>query len=604
MGRNVYDLFRTTAAARPDALAARHPAGNGWRDVTWGEVARTAERVAAGLAALDVRPGDRVAILSHTRVEWTAADLGVIGAGAVTVPIYQSNLASDCEYILRDAGCVLAFAEDEAQLAKLRAVRGRLPGLRTIVAFEDAPAGEAGILSWETLLARGDAWLGQHAAALDERGHALGPESLLTIIYTSGTTGPPKGAMLTHDCMLYEAEAVRRIGIVDPADVVYLFLPLAHVFAKVVEVAWLSTGCVLAYWRRDPKRIVEDVAEIRPTIFPAVPRIFEKIHARVVEDVAAAPGVAGRLGRWALAKEHAAARAAADGRAPFDPGWALARALVFRQLGRRLAARLGGRLRFAISGGAPLAPEIAWFFHHAGLEVCEGYGLTETSGASTVNLPGQVKPGTVGPPVPGTEIRIADDGEVLLRGRGVMRGYWRREAETREVIDADGWFRTGDIGCLDADGCLRITDRKKDIIVTAGGKNVAPQNIETALKSASPLVSQVVVHGDAQKYLTALVTLDPDALAAWARAHGVAERDHAALTRRADVRTEVERAVEAVNRDLPSHERVCRIDVLDHDFEVGDQLTPTMKVKRKLCIARYRDRFEAMYAEDRSRAAS
>src|SRR5581483_353280 len=274
------------------------------------------------------------------------------------------------------------------------------------------------------------------------------------------------------------------------------------------------------------------------------------------------------------------------------------------QLGRRLAARLGGRLRFAISGGAPLAPEIAWFFHHAGLEVCEGYGLTETSGASTVNLPGQVKPGTVGPPVPGTEIRIADDGEVLLRGRGVMRGYWRREAETREVIDADGWFRTGDIGCLDADSCLRITDRKKDIIVTAGGKNVAPQNIETALKSASPLVSQVVVHGDAQKYLTALVTLDPDALAAWARAHGVAERDHAALTRRADVRTEVERAVEAVNRDLPSHERVCRIDVLDHDFEVGDQLTPTMKVKRKLCIARYRDRFEAMYAEDRSRAAS
>ena len=596
MPRSVLEVFRTTAAARPDAVAARYEAAGRWRDVTWREMDGIATEAAAALIRVGVAPGERVAILSNTRVEWSLADLAVMGAGAVTVPIYQSNLPSECEYILRDAGCVAAFVEDAAQLAKVRQVRAALPALRRVVCFTPGAvdAGDASETTWDRFLESGREWLAGHRAAVDARAAALDPESLLTIIYTSGTTGPPKGAVLAHDCMLYEAAATREIGIIGPDDVEYLFLPLAHSFAKVLEVAWFATGHVMAFWRRDQKKIVDDLAAVRPTVFAAVPRILEKVHARVVEEIDRRPGVAGALARWGLAKGR---EAAARGGASWDPGWLVARTLVFGAVGRQLHERFGGRLRFCVSGGAPLSRELAWFFHFAGVKVCEGYGLTETSAGTTINRPDRIRPGTVGSPLPGTELRIAPDGEVLVRGRGVMRRYWNRDADTAEAIDAQGWFHTGDIGEIDADGSLRITDRKKDIIVTAGGKNVAPQNIENALKATSPLVSQVVVHGDMERYLTALVTLDPEALAAWAaerRIYGA--DDYVALTRSPEVRAEIDRVVAQVNRELPSYSTVKRVAILDHDFQVGDQLTPTLKVRRKLCVDRYRAEIDAMYS--------
>ncbi len=597
MADSVYALFRETAAARGEAVAARHWAGDAWRDVSWRALAADVEHAAAGLVRLGVQPGDRVSILANSRLEWAIADLAIMGAAAVTVPIYQSNTPAECEYLLDDAGSVVVFAEDAAQLEKLRRIRGATPQVRTVVCFTgDAVERDSEReMSWDDFLAAGAAWLADHPGAVSERAATLAPASLLTIIYTSGTTGPPKGAALTHDNMLYEAEAIRGVGMVGPDDVQYLFLPLAHAFAKALAVAWFTTGHVMAFWRRDQKRLLDDLGEIRPTVFAAVPRVFEKVHARIVEDIEQTPGLAGRFARWGLTRGRAAAAAEAAGTPLRDPGWAIARRLVFGQIGRRLAARLGGRLRFCVSGGGPLSRELAFFFQYAGLRVCEGYGLTETSAGSTINLPDAIRPGTVGRPLPGTEIRVAPDGELLIRGRGVMRGYWNRDADTRDTIDADGWFHTGDIGEIDADGFVRITDRKKDIIVTAGGKKVAPQNLENMLKSLSPIVSQVVVHGDLRRFLTALVTLDAEAAAAWARQRGIADTDLPALSQHPAVTREVQQAVDALNRDLPSYATLKRIAILDHEFEIGQQLTPTFKVKRQVCVRLYREQLEAMY---------
>ncbi len=599
MGRSVYALFRETAMSRPQAVAARHKVDGRWRDVTWGEIATVVEHVAAGLMRLGVEAGDRVGILANSRLEWCLADLGIMGAAAATVPIYQSNLPSECAYIINDAGSVVVFAEDAAQLAKLRQVRDATPQVRAVICFtgDAVDHGSDREIAWDDFLAAGKAWLAEHASEVASRAAALDPQALLTIIYTSGTTGPPKGAALVHDNMLYEAEAIREVGMVGPDDVEYLFLPMAHAFAKGLEVAWFTTGHVMAFWEGDQKKIIDELGEVHPTVFPAVPRIFEKVHARIVEDVERTPGIMGRLARWGLAKGREAAAAEAAGGRPSDPGWAIARRLVFGKIGRRLAERFGGRLRFCVSGGAPLPREIAYFFQYAGVRVCEGYGLTETSAGSSINRPDRIRPGTVGQPLPGTEFRVADDGELLIRGRGVMRGYWNREAATREAIDADGWFHTGDIGAIDAEGFVRITDRKKDIIVTAGGKKIAPQNLESVLKSLSPIVSQVVVHGDTRRYLTALVTLDAEAVAVWARQRGIAgpAADHAVLSRHPELQREIQRAVDELNRQLPSYATLKRVAILDHDFEVGDQLTPTFKVKRQVCVDRYRVQIDAMY---------
>ena len=588
MARTVLDLFHETAAAHRDSVAAREKTAGAWRDVSWRALAGMADAAAGACVGLGIGRGERVAILSRTRLEWPVADLAVMGAGAVSVPIYHSNTAPECEYILGNSGCVAAFVEDAEQLAKLNAIRARTPAVRTVVCFDPSGVDDPSVVPWTRLL----------ATAPGGGRPDVGPDGPLTIVYTSGTTGPPKGTVLTHGNLLYAAGAARDLGIVRPDDVGYLFLPLAHVFARVLEAGWFATGHVQVFWQRDPRSILDELAEVRPTFFASVPRLFEKIHARVLEEIERTPGARGRLARWGLARARRAASGPVASRR--DPRWLLARRLVLRPIGRRIRARLGGRLRFAISGGAPLPREMAWFFHHAGVRVCEGYGLTESTGATCVNPPDRIRPGTVGPALPGTEIRIAADGEILIRGPGVMLGYWQQEAATREVLGADGWLHTGDVGEMDDDGYVRITDRKKDIIVTAGGKKIAPQNLEAALKTMNPLISQVVAHGDRRRYVTALVTLDSDALSTWARARGLAgaEFDYGAVARHPAVRGEIERSVDDLNRELAGYEAIKRVTILDHDFEIGDQLTPTMKVKRKLCAERYADRFEAMYREE------
>jgi len=597
MTRSFFDLFRHNLDTHPDATAARFKHGGAWREMTWAGMGARIDAVSAGLLRLGVDPGDRVSVLSNTRIEWPLADLGIVGAGAVTVPIYQSNTPEEAAYILQDSGAVAVFAEDAAQVAKLREIRGEIPRVRRVVCFEPGTAtGDDGWeVDWQRFLAEGEEAAESLAAEIRERRDALEPPALATLIYTSGTTGRPKGVRVTHDNLVVAGEATTEVGIFSTGDIQLLFLPLAHSFAKLLTVGWYATGSVMAF-AESIEKVVDNMGEVRPTFMASVPRVFEKVHAKVVAEATGGSGLQGKIARWGLAQGERAARLETRGERPGGLGWKLARALVFKKVGVRLHERFGGRLRFFISGGAPLAREIAWFFHYAGVTICEGYGLTETSSVTSVNLPGEVAIGTVGPPVPAIEVEIADDGEIFLRGRTIFDGYWGQPEATAEVLSEDGWFATGDIGEIDGDGHLVITDRKKDLIITAGGKNVAPQNIENQLKSKSPLISQAVVYGDRRPYLVALVTLDEAALSEWGEAHGLAG-DAATLSQRPETRDLVREAVSSVNRELARYESLKRVTVLDHDFEVGDQLTPTLKVRRKRVNERYHDVFEELYAD-------
>jgi long-chain acyl-CoA synthetase len=609
MAKSIHELFQNCVSARREKVAAQHKVGGVWRDVTWAELESTATKAAAGLVSIGVQPREMVSLISNTRLEWIMADLGILGAGATTVPVYQSSTPDDTQFILNDAGSVVVFVEDATQLQKLRGIRGQIPGVKKVIAFSgDVDAAGGWEMGWAQLLEQGAEHLKTHAADVKARAAGLQPTDLLTLIYTSGTTGRPKGAMLTHDCMLYEAEAIHRINLITPDDVQYLFLPMAHVFAKVLETIWFQEGHVMAFWTGDMKKIVDELGEVRPTMMCSVPRIFEKVHAKVVADVAATPGVPGRIAQWGLTQGEKAAKLELAGGKPGGISWALAQKLVFKKLHGKLTARFGGRMRFFVSGGAPLGKDVAYFFRYAGFTICEGFGLTETSAASAVNLPSDARIGTVGRALPGTEFKVASDGELLIRGRGVMKGYWKREDATKEAIDAEGWFHTGDIGVVDKDGFIRITDRKKDIIVTAGGKNVAPQNLENQVKSKSALISQVVVHGDKRKFLSAVVTLDEENLRAWARGQG-RSGDHATLSQLPEVHAVLAQVFKDVNATLASYESIKRFTILDHDFTVGDKpedkdrpgaalLTPSLKVKRKAVNERYKDVFDAFYAGD------
>lgn len=598
MAKSVYELFQNTVQARGDKVAAQYKIGGAWRDVTWNEMDDVSKKCAAALVKLGVQPKQHVSIVANTRLEWILADLGILAAGGSTVPIYQSNLAHECEYILNDSESVAVFVEDKSQLEKMRMIREEIPRVKRVIAFTDeVDASSDWEVTWQDFLKEGEEHLKDHADEVKARSETLTPDDILTLIYTSGTTGKPKGAILTHDCMLYEAEAIQKIDLISPDDVEYLFLPMAHVFAKVLEVCWFGLAHVMAFWEGDQAKIVDNLSEVRPTFMCAVPRIFEKVHAKVVADVVNTPGVKGKLGRWALKKGEEAGRIEQQGGKPGGIGWALAQKLVWAKIHDKLFERFGKRMKYFVSGGAPLGKDIAYFFKYAGFEICEGYGLTETSAATCVNRPGEARVGTVGPVVPGTELKIAQDGEILIRGRGVMKGYWNKPEATSEAIDKDGWFHSGDIGEIDKSGFLRITDRKKDIIVTAGGKNVAPQNIENQIKSKSPLISQVVIHGDQRKYLSAVITLDPDNLTAWAKDKGLNGADVQALSQRPELVSEIENVIKEVNSSLPSYESLKKFKILDHDFTVGDLLTPTLKVKRKLVGERYKEIFDGFYAE-------
>ena len=586
-------MFYDRVAATPRAEAFLFPAGTGWASLTWAQTAETVKTMAAGLLALGIQPEERVAIASATRIEWLYADLAIMCAGAAMTAVYPSTGAEDVAFIISDSGTRLVFAEDQAQIARLRAQRDHIPDVIRVVTFDGQADGEW-VLSLADLQALGAKHLTGHPAAVDEAVAAVGPEHLATLIYTSGTTGRPKGVELPHRCWTYVGAGAEALGILSAGDLQYLWLPLSHAFGKMLETVQLQIGFPTAVDGRMDK-IVENLAIVRPTFMAGPPRIFEKIHAKVVQTAQDEGGIKFKVFTWAFGVGNQVSRARIQGR---KPGLAVQaqHALADRLVLSEVRQALGGRIRFLLSGSAALSKDIATWFHAAGLLVLEGYGLTETSAAACMVLPGDPAFGVSGPPLAGTEIKIAGNGEILIRGPGVMRGYHHLPEATAEVLSADGWFATGDLGEIGQAGRVRITDRKKDLVKTSGGKYIAPQAIEVMFKAFCPLASQVLVHADRRNYATALITLDPDALAQWGRAQGLTATSYAALTREPAVRRYVQASIEELNGRLNRWETVKDFRILDQDLTVEEgELTPSMKIKRKVVETKYESLLDSMY---------
>jgi long-chain acyl-CoA synthetase len=512
----------------------------------------------------------------------------------VSVPIYHSNTADEIRFIVQNSGASLVFAEDDKQLRKLREVRAQLSAVRNVVLLEGEGDGEWA-LSFAQLVARGKEHKSRVPGELQKRLDQQRRDELSTILYTSGTTGTPKGVMTTNDQLIFAAEVVVGTGLLLRDDAHLLFLPFAHSFAQIIKAAWFGSGLQMIY-AESVDRLVDNAGETGPTVLSAVPRVYEKAFNNVVSNGMAQKGLAGSLFRMAMREFELYAKAKEKGQSYSSVPFTLAKRLVFPKIKDKLSKRFGGRIHTFVSGGAPLARKIAYFFDLLGFNILEGYGLTETIAVTSVNLPGQNKLGTVGRPFPGVEVKIAEDGEILERGRHIMRGYFAMPEATAEVIDKDGWFHTGDIGDIDPDGYLRITDRKKDLIKTSGGKYIAPQAIESALKTASELISQVVVIGDRRKYVSVLVTVAEDQAKKTASESGEPAGTYRDAAASKTVRKKVEEAIGRVNSTLPSYETIKRFTILERDFslETGE-LTPTMKVKRKNATQKYKAEIDAMY---------
>jgi long-chain acyl-CoA synthetase len=587
--QSVAQLFRQRAGSDAQRTAARRKVAGRWLDVSWTQLARESEETAWGLISLGVKKGEMVSILAGTRVEWSVADLGISLCGGIAVPIYQSNTPEECQFILENAGAVVVFVDDQKQLAKVRQQRSKLPKIHHVVVIEGHGEGDWA-LSLEQLQAQGREHKARVPGELEQRLQSQRRDELATILYTSGTTGVPKGVMITNDNMLFAAEVVVGTGLLTREDSHLLFLPFAHSFAQIIKAAWLGSGLTMIY-AESVDKLVDNAGETAPTILSAVPRVYEKAFNSVIASGMANPGLQGALFRMAMREFEQYAKAKAKGEPYNSLPFTLAKKLVFPKVKDKLSKRFGGRITKFVSGGAPLAKKIAYFFDLLGFHILEGYGLTETIAVTSVNLPGQNKLGTVGRPFPGVEVKIAEDGEILMRGRNIMRGYLGLPEATAEVIDKDGFFHTGDIGDLDAGGYLKITDRKKDLIKTSGGKYIAPQALEGALKTGSELISQVVVIGDRRKYVSVLVTVVEAEAKKLTGAGSYAEATRSAL-----LRQKIQEAIDRVNATVPSYETIKRFSVLDRDFtqETGE-LTPTMKVKRKAATQKFKKEIDAMY---------
>jgi long-chain acyl-CoA synthetase len=579
----IADLIGIAAGRYGSETAIRHKRDGVWHDVSYAELGEIVSEVGRGLIDLGIEPGDRVAILCTTRPDWTYAHFGIASAGAVAVPIYPTNSPEECQWVAGDSESRAIVCENAEQLAKIRAVQGDLPALETVILIDGADdSGDA--ITLDDVRARGRA---RDPEQLAERARAVTRDQTYTIIYTSGTTGPPKGCVLSHANYRDVVTMCEHDAVVQAGDVAYLFLPLAHSFALLIQLTTLDLGAVLAYFGGDPKQIIPELSEVKPTYLPSVPRIFEKLYTLVTahgdaEQIKAAT----KVGLAVRALQAAGQEVPADLQAHFDA--------AEESLFKNVRAAFGGRLRQATSGAAPIAREILEFFFACGVPVLEGYGMTETATASTVSTVDSYRFGSVGRALPGMEIRIADDGEVLLAGPNIFQGYHRNDDASFGAI-VDGWMHTGDLGRVDEDGFLYITGRKKDIIITAGGKNLTPANHENDLKQ-SRWISQAVMHGDRRPYPVALITLDPEEIVHFAREHGLPE-DAASLAREPKVIELIQGELDQVNSRYAQVEKIKRFVILDHDLsqETGE-LTPTLKVKRNVVNEKYADLFDSLYA--------
>jgi long-chain acyl-CoA synthetase len=511
---NVGRMFFDRVEQTPNKEAYRYPAGNAWRSVTWAETGDRVRKIAAGLVALGIEPEERVAIASSTRYEWVLADLAIMCAGAATTTVYPTTIGSDVGFILADSTSRVVFAEDDEQIAKVRERVTELPALAKIVTFTGATDSDL-VISLADLEALGEEQLEKTPDIVDERVASTSGDALATLIYTSGTTGRPKGVLLRHSGWTYEGAAIAAQNLLFPDDLQYLWLPMAHSFGKVLLTAQLAVGFASAVDGRVDK-IIDNLAVVRPTFMGAAPRIFEKAHGRIVTMAEQEGGAKAKIFVWATNVGGEVARRKLAGES-VPPLLAVQHKIADRLVFAKIRARFGGRVRFFISGAAALSRDVAEWFHASGILILEGYGLTETSAGSSVNRPTNFKFGTVGIPFPGTEFKLADDGEIMIKGPGVMEGYNGLDDQTRESLTDDGWLHTGDIGEIDSEGFVRITDRKKDLFKTSGGKYVAPSTIEGLFKAVCPYASQVLVHGADRNFCTAIITLDPDAMAQWAQ---------------------------------------------------------------------------------------
>jgi len=585
--KTLADLLPLAAQKYGDVPAVRYKDGEQWVDRSFSEVLEIVRPLALGLVELGVGKGDRVSLLGNTRPEWTYFDFAALSIGATVVPIYQTNSPEECRYVLENSDSKVVVVEDDEQLEKIRKVRDQLPQLEQIVRMTGSSEDS---LSMEDLAAKG---AGGDDARWESLYSAVTPADICTFIYTSGTTGPPKGCVISHGNYRSMLDMVNETSVIEGEDVTYLYLPLAHSFALLIQLGSFDLGATLAYWERDPLKILPNLAELKPTYFPSVPRIFEKIYTAANSGMEKEGGLKKAIFHWAIG---VGARMRAAERSGRKPGFLLSRQYAFadEKVLSKIRNLFGGKLRLAVSGAAPINPEILRFFDAAGVLVLEGWGMTETSTAATISSPDDFKVGTIGKPFPGCEVRIAEDGEILVKGPNVFQGYHKNEEATRETI-VDGWLHTGDIGEIDSEGFIKITGRKKDIIITAGGKNITPANLEADIKQ-HPLVSQCVVVGDRRPYLVALVTLDPEDAVAYAKEHGLPE-DPAQLAANADVKASIEAHVEEINKNYARVEQVKKIAILPEDLsQESGELTPTLKVKRAVVTSKHEQEIEQLYA--------
>ncbi|PYN01033.1 MAG: long-chain fatty acid--CoA ligase [Candidatus Rokuibacteriota bacterium] len=579
-----------------DRPAQQFKHGADWKTITWREVGDVVREVALGLLALGRGKGDAVALLSASRAEWVQSDFAIFSAGCVTVPVYPTYPPDLIAYVVNDSGARTIIVEDPVQLAKVLEARDRMPALEQIVVITgyDAAQPPKMVMTWETLRRLGRDSVNAHQRTLAERVASTSSTDLATIVYTSGTTGPPKGVMQTHGNHVAAVNASKQATPVEEGWVHLLFLPLAHSFARLESFLGVAHGLTTAF-AENLDKVGENLKETRPHFICSVPRVFEKVYAKILAGVEAGSPAKKKIFNWAVSVGRDVSRHQQRGQ-PVPMGLELKRKVADKLVFAKLHAALGGRLQWAVSGGAPLARDIAEFFHAAGILLLEGYGLTETCPALTFNRPGRFKFGSVGQALPGVELKIADDGEILARGPNIAtKGYFKQAEATREVFEPDGWFHTGDIGTLDGDRFLFITDRKKDLIVTAGGMNIAPQNIENLLK-ADPFISQVMVYGDRRPYPVALITVNPEELSKFAQEQGILVNEAAVIVKHPKLVERIGRTIEEKNTQLQSYAKIKRFTVLPIDFSLdGGELTPTLKVKRKVVSQKYKDAIEELY---------